>query len=109
MRPALRAIGDRLEEQVHEHGLAAPDSSMDVKAARRLGGFEPDQSGESARLRFRPVAFQLQRERVETVGELRLRRVILEVSVVNERAVAPGDAVHFDARPRSISAMATVS
>ena len=41
MRAALERRFDRVEEQVHQHGLAAADCAEDVKAARRLGGLAP--------------------------------------------------------------------
>ena len=94
MRPALARPLDRIEEHVHQHGLAAADGPMDVETARRLGRFEPHQPGEGAGPGFSAVGLELCAQRVEFTRELRLRRVKFEPAVRNERAVAVGDATH---------------
>ena len=49
MRAPLGADLDRLEEEIHQHRLAAPDRAIDIEAARRLGRLQPHESGEGAR------------------------------------------------------------
>ena len=93
MRAALQRRFDRLEEHVHQHGLAAADCAKDVKAARRLGGLEPHQSGEGVGLRLGPIVPEFQAQRIEFAGEVRLRRVVFEAAVENERAIALGDEI----------------
>ena len=94
MDAALRLDLRGVEEQIHQHRLAAPDRAADIEAARRLGGLRAEQSREAARLGFRPVVFQFVGERVEFPDERRLRRVGLEPALGNERAVTISDEAH---------------
>ena len=68
MHPALAHHRARLEEQIHEHGLAAPDLAVDVEALDPRRGFgaagkQPPQRGRLARQtnlgdsRFEPRQF----------------------------------------------------
>ena len=77
MHAALAGHQRALEEQVHQHGLAAPDLAMDVKAARRFGFFGEQARQEGAGLL---AGRQFGREVVERAGDLALRRVGLEVT-----------------------------
>ena len=98
-----------VEKHVHEHRLAATHGTMDVKAARRLGGLRAKQPRKTARLSLGLVALQFVGERVELADKVRLRRVRLEPALGDERAIAVGDRSHVDRDPRSIRAMAIVS
>ena len=98
----LSGVFDGVEEHVHQHRLAAPDRAIDVEAARRLGGLEPHEPGEGARLRLGAIVLELRAQRVELAGKLRLRRIELEAAVVNERAVALGDAGHGSVLAREL-------
>ena len=81
MHAALERRFDRVEEQVHQHRLAAADCAKDVKAARRLGGLEPHQSSESVGPGLGPIIPELQAQRIELARKVRLRRVVFEAAV----------------------------
>ena len=98
MRAPLGADLDRLEEEIHQHRLAAPDRAIDIEAARRLGRLQPHESGEGARpLILGAIALEPEAQRLERVGEARLRRVEFEAMIVNERAVSLRDGGHAKA------------
>ena len=77
MRAALVRDGGLLEEQVHQHGLAAADLAVNVKPARRLAvvGKQP---AEQALLAGRLVAGKPLFQRRKRLGGARLRRVGLD-------------------------------
>ncbi len=91
VRPALEPRRGRVEEHVHQHGLAAADRAVDINPARRLGGLEPHQAREGAGLGLRAIAVEARGERIKSQRKLRLRWIVLEAVVENERAVALGD------------------
>ncbi len=79
----LRAKGRRLREQVHQHGLAAPDRAEDVAPLGcRLGA--PDQRRETLAT---PPAPQAPREAVEGGCHLRLSGVRFDHAVGDEGPV----------------------
>src|SRR5205085_2225219 len=65
-----------LKEQVHQHGLAAPDLAMDVKAARRL--LVREQPLDQALLAHGLVALEPPLQRAQRLDSGRLRRVGLD-------------------------------
>ena len=91
MDPSLRGHGRRLEEQVHQEGLAAADRAVHVEPARRLARPGADQPAEGARPARRPIARELRRERVEALGEFRLRGVRLDPPASDQHAISRGD------------------
>ena len=95
MDPALAAHAERLEEQVHQHRLAAPDRAPDVEPARlrrRLALAE--EPAERARLACEPV---LARARLPAgssrLNERDLRRIALDGAGGDEPVIARGDGV----------------
>ncbi len=86
MRAPLAGDGRRLEEEIHEHGLAAADSAVDEDAVeRRALTLAPEQAVERAR----PVAIGSERgkERIEAVDECALCGIVFERSGLRERAI----------------------
>ena len=67
-----------LEEQVHQHGLAAPDLAMDVEPAWRRLVLVGEQPAEQALLAPRLVAGQPRLEVRECIGGHGLRRISLD-------------------------------
>jgi len=78
MRPALVLDRARLKEQVHQHGLAAADLTIDVKAVRRRGILVAEQPAEQALLAVRLVTVQALFEARIGLDKLGLRRVRLD-------------------------------
>ena len=74
----LCSTGTVLEEQVHQHGLAAADLAMDVEAARRRLVLVGEQAAEQALLAQRLVAREPLLERGKGLGGARLRGVGLD-------------------------------
>ena len=75
VRAALVHYLALLEEQIHQHGLAATHLAMDVEATRRGVLLVAEQAAEEALLARRPVARQLLVERSERLHRARLGRV----------------------------------
>ena len=99
VRPALpRHVGGGVEE-IHQHRLAAPDRAVDVQAARRFRGLDAHETRKSARLRLDPVAAKLRAQRIQPVGDGRLRRVEFEAMIEDERPILLGDGGHHPPRP----------
>ena len=91
MGAALRARGG-VVEQVHEHGLAAPDRAPDVDAARRLRRLAlAEEPAERARFAGQPVLLERRDEPVERRHRRELPRVALERAAVDEGLVAGRD------------------
>src|SRR4051812_2123071 len=67
-----------LEEQIHQHGLAAADLAMHVKPARRRVALVAEQPSQQAELLRRLVTRQPFLERGERLGSLGLRRISLD-------------------------------
>ena len=91
---ALLRDVDRREEQVHQHGLAAPDRAVNVEPARRLGRLRAEQAREGAGLRVRPVAAEPVTERVELFDKVRLGGIGGDLARVDQRAVTVGERSH---------------
>ena len=85
----LRSDRERLEEQVHQHGLAAADRAPDVEPARRRGVALAEQPAQRARLAGEPVAAQALGEGFELAQKRDLRRVALDAHRCDE-SVVPG-------------------
>ena len=76
-----------LEEQIHQHGLAAPDFAVNIKAARRgtvLVGKQPAQQPLPA---CRPVVRKPLVKRSKGFGDLRLRGVGLDRAGRHQRLI----------------------
>ena len=95
-----------VEEEIHQHRLAPPDRAVDIEAARRLRRLDPHEARKSAWPRLGPVAAKLRGQRVQPVGDGRLRRVEFEAMVEDERAVLLGDGGHRNAVNEAIPAAA---
>ena len=79
MRAALMHHGRLLEEQIHQHGLAAADLAMDVEAVRRLVLVAAvEQAPEQALLALRLVVRKPQVERRIGLGDFGLRGIGLD-------------------------------
>ncbi|MEY9525420.1 hypothetical protein ABIF70_006561 [Bradyrhizobium japonicum] len=78
MRAALVLDGAVLEEQVHQHGLAAADFAMDVEPARRLVLVAAEQTTEQALLALRLVIREPLVERRIGFGDVGLRSIGLD-------------------------------
>ena len=67
-----------LKEQIHQHGLAAPDFAVDVEAARRRLVLVGEQPAQQALLAQRLVAGEPRLEVGEGLGGRRLRGIGLD-------------------------------
>ncbi len=94
MHPALAVHGQRLEEHVHEHRLAAPDTAPDVEAADRLTVPRREQPAERAGLFRRTISVQALCQSIEPLDQIRLRRIALESSAANQAVVTIGQTRH---------------
>ncbi len=99
MRAPLGPDLDRVEEDVHQHRLAAPDRAIDVETAQRLDRLHPDESGEGAGLCVGAIALQPEAQRLEPFGQIRLGGIVFEAVVVDERAVTLRDRRHGSGLP----------
>ena len=95
MRPALALARARLEEQVHQHGLAAADLAVDVEALERRPGLFAlaEQPAERGRLARQPVLLQPPLERAEMARQRGLAGVGLDLSGGDKRRVAGAEIV----------------
>ena len=81
---------DKLEEHVHQHGLAAPDAAMDVEAAHRrmhvaaLG----EQPAERTRLRRDALGADVVDQPVERARQPFLRGIVRDLAALDEMLVA---------------------
>ena len=96
MGAPLRRGFRRIEEQVHQHRLAAPDLAMDIEAARRLGRLRAEKAGKAPRLSFRAIAPEPCAERVKLLGEFGLRGVESIMVFGDESPIPPRDRGHGD-------------
>ena len=73
------------EEQVHQHGLAAPDLAMDVEAARRglVGAAPAEQPAERGGFAGEAVFANLVEQALEALGDLALGWIGLDRSVAD--------------------------
>ena len=78
MRAPLVLDATVLEEQIHQHGLAAADLAMDVEPVRRLVLVAAEQAAEQALLALRLVAREPLVERRIGLGDLGLRGIRLD-------------------------------
>jgi hypothetical protein len=76
-----------LEEQVHQHGLAAANLAMHVETIRRHIALVAEQAAEQAELLRRLVAGQPLLESGERLGRLRLRRIGLDRAGGNQSLI----------------------
>ena len=87
MNPTLASYRERLEKQVHQHGLAAADRAPDVEPARRCGIAPAEQPAQRARLAGEPVAAQALRQGFELAQKRDLCRVAFERTAAHESVV----------------------
>ncbi len=83
MDPVLLLDLDELEEQVHQHGLAAPDRPPDIEAPRRrlAGVARAEQPAERAGFFRQPALVQAKAQGVEFPDHRRLRAVAFDPSL----------------------------
>jgi hypothetical protein len=77
MCATLCGEGDRVEEEVHQHGLAAADGPMNEKAPLRRRCF-PREEAADAGMRTRGAAFKGARKIRKPVEQVALRRIVLD-------------------------------
>jgi hypothetical protein len=86
MHAPLFPEGDGGKEQVHQHGLAAPDLAMEVESAHGLGGFL-----EEAKDPFGPVGDQIVQDPVELPRRFHLRRIRRQRAAGDELVIGSAD------------------
>ena len=92
MRAAFPLHGACGKEQVHQHGLAAPDVAVDVETLDRLCGILfREQPAEMRGFARQPVLRQPLLEPREPRGNRFLRRVALDLALRDERAILFGN------------------
>ena len=92
VNPERRHAGRGLvQEEVHQHGLAAADLAPDVEAFRGWRRRRPKQAREQARPRTRTVR-EAGQHAVEARHHLHLRRIALDLSARDQGLVAAPDA-----------------
>ena len=89
MDAALAHHRTGLEEQVHQHGLAAADLAVDVKPFQRRGLFAlAEQPAERGRFLRQPMPIEAPLELRQMLRQHRLAGIGLDFSGGNERRVA---------------------
>jgi len=91
---ALALHLNRLEEHVHEQGLAAPDGAPNVEAAKRFARARCKQPAECAGLFCGPIAVEPRGERVEPLHKLFLSGIALEPAAANQIPITYWQARH---------------
>ena len=93
-----------LEEQVHQHGLAAADLAPDVEPARRGHRLAAEQPAQRRGFLRQMIDRELPRQGVEPFGHRLLRDVVFDLAVVDEGLVAfKTGGVHRRCRVGSVS------
>ncbi len=92
MGAALLRDRDGLDEEIHQHRLAAPDGAPDVEAARRRrGGAAAEEPAERALLVGQAALGQHAGEFAEPAHDVLLRGIVLDGALRDERAIALGE------------------
>jgi hypothetical protein len=92
VRTALSLHVARGEEQIHQHGLAAPDIAMDVEAFDGAFRLVPgEQPTEMRRLALQPILREALLQPRQSCGDRFLRRIPLDLAFADECGVAFGN------------------
>ena len=93
VHPTLAAHRHRFEEQIHQHGLAAADTAVDVKAGYLLGGRPVfgEQPAERARLALQTLRPDLIVQAVKRNDDRALRRIVGDLAGLDEMRIALRD------------------
>ena len=99
----LRHIG-LVEEEIHQHRLAAPDATPDIEPARRcIACTRPEQPAESGRLAGGRVAFDFLAKGVEEADDPKLCLVLLDMAVAHLGVVELTDRHGLTGFPLAVS------